>query len=291
MTILLTGATGFIGQHVLNLLLALGDTVVTYGRSAPSTVPIPIAARHRHVTGDLATGENLDHLPWAEIGQVIHLAAAGVKASKRAWPQTIAVNITGTQHLLHAIATACHHHKNLPTIFLARTFYEAFAATNPALLENPYIATKAAASEHARLFAQRYQGRVIFGTFFQVYGPGDDPGNLLSYAAREFTAARQATFGSGLGQRDWIHITDAAHAVLACLAGDATQYDIGSGQLLTIREMVEELHHLTPAAPKPLFDPSRDRPDVALTAFARDIPLTSHTPLSTHAGLATLLNS
>ena len=112
---------------------------------------------------------------------------------------------------------------------------------------------------------------------------------MLSYAAREFAAGRQATFGSGLGQRDWIHINDAARAVLACLTSDCTDCDIGSGQLRTIRQMVEDLHRHIPRAPCPLFDSSRDRPDVSLASSARVFPDAWQIEFPPITGLATLL--
>jgi UDP-glucose 4-epimerase len=284
--IFLTGATGFIGRHVLGLLLEQGDTVVTFGRSAPRPVAPAHAARHRHVTGDLATGDNLAQLPWAEIRQVIHLAAAGVKASRRAWPEALAVNVVGTQHLLAAVSAAPLR----PRVFIARTFYEDLVEQSPAMLDNPYIATKHAATQLARLFAQSYAGGLVFGTFFQVYGPGDDPGNVLSYAAREFQAGRTPVFGSCKGLRDWIYITDAADAVLACLAAPPADYDIGTGQLISIREIIQTLAAQTNSPAAPVFDPARDRGDADFTLAARTLPPIWHPAVDIPSGLSHLLS-
>ena len=289
MTILLTGATGFIGRHVLSRLWARDDQVVSFGRAAPR-VSEKHTRQHRHVLGDLATGAGLDGLPWAEFDQVIHLAAAGVKASRRAWPEALAVNVVGTQRLLAGLRASAA----APRIFIAKTFYEDLVNQAPACLENPYVATKRAATQLAQLFAETYSGGMAFGNFFQVYGAGDDPGNVLSYAALEFKAGRSPVFGSGQGLRDWIHVSDAASGVLACMdsaGGPPVQnFDIGSGELRSIRQMVETLQALCPESPKPIFDPSRDRPDIDIVAQARKLPPGWASTVPYQHGLARLLS-
>ena len=101
-TILLTGATGFIGRHVCTLLVEKGATVLAFGRQAP--VLEQSSDSVRWIAGDLSSGLGLDDIPWADVDAVIHLAAAGVKASCRDWPTALAVNVVGTQRLLSAVA-------------------------------------------------------------------------------------------------------------------------------------------------------------------------------------------
>lgn len=274
MTILLTGATGFIGRHVLTLLIGQGHRVIAFARHAVvGEVPVD-SERLVTIIGDVATGEGFDEIPWAELDAVVHLAASGVKASHRVWADAVAVNVVGTQRVLTAVKQKA---SRSPTVFLARTFYEHLTAQSPSLLGNPYIATKQAASELAILWAKDYPGRSILGTFFQVYGPGDDSGNVLSYAARELKAGRLATFGSGRGLRDWIYITDAASAVAASLNSISVglvEIDIGSGILKSIRSVIEQMAHDTGHSDNELkFDPERDRADVGLTLAATEQPI------------------
>jgi nucleoside-diphosphate-sugar epimerase len=275
MKIFITGGTGFIGRHVIALLAAKGCTVYVFGRKEPALYEEP--GKIIWLPGDLSSGEGLESINWSDIDGVIHLAAAGVKASNRAWPESLAVNVIGTQRLLNAIQqSAC-----TPKLFLARTFYEKLISESTVLLENPYIATKAAGSEIGRIFASNYAGQVIFGTFFQVYGPGDDSGNVLSYAAKEFKAGRQAIFGSGKGMRDWIYITDAAIAIITAFKNcknKISEVDIGSGELRTIREMVECLHSLYLDSPSPIFNAERDRDDINIALSAKN-RVVSETPL------------
>ena len=102
MKVLLTGATGFVGRHVLDLLLQEGRTVVCFGRR-PAVSSIQ-TGQLVNVIGDLATGSGLQEVPWRDIDAVIHLAASGVKAKHRVWADALSVNVVGTQRLLATVA-------------------------------------------------------------------------------------------------------------------------------------------------------------------------------------------
>ena len=286
MTILLTGTTGFVGRHVLPLLLAEGHLVIALARREIKAEPVPGWESVITVIGDVATGQGFDEIPWAELDAVIHLAASGVKASHRVWADAVAVNVVGTQRLLAAIKTKA---MRTPTVFVARTFYEPLTAQAPALLENPYIATKQAASELAALWAETYAGSTVLGTFFQVYGPDDASGNVLNYAARELKAGRPAIFGSGRGLRDWIYITDAAAAVVASVktaSNHLSEVDIGTGALVTIRTAIEALASESGQAEAVLtFDPAKDRADVDLHLAATARPANWSPALTLRQGL------
>ncbi|GEM_PF-1285691 len=276
MKILLTGATGFLGSHVLPLLLKAGHYVIAPTRRR-------LAIDHLNLLSiDTGTEEYLTPgvVPWAEIDAVLHLAASGVKSSHRQWPDTLEFNVVGTQRLLESIS---RYAVRRPAFVMTRTFYEHLVDQSPALMENPYIATKYAASELVKLWSQRYDGPVSLATVFQVYGPGDDPANVLSYAARQISSGQPATFGSGKGLRDWIYISDAASALVAALAATTShtppailEQDIGTGELRSIREMIKQLSAAAGSASHTAaaitFDSSEDRPDTNLVLKAINLP-------------------
>ncbi len=267
MTILITGAHGFIGRKVLELLLQEGHAVVSLVRKPSAN--LSTTSKFTEVVVDLATGSGLAFVPWSNIDTVIHLAAAGVKSSTRVWSEAIWTNIRGTMNLLDSVGKIKSRN---PTVLLFRTFYENFTEQNPALLDNPYIASKALAYRFSQQWEQTYSGKVIYATLFQVYGPGDKNDSVLSYAVAELRARRKAMFGSGRGMRDWIYIDDAARAVLAIVNSGETfqrEVDIGTGDLHSIREMVEQIvDNLKLSRESCVFDPARDRPDVGIEARA-----------------------
>jgi nucleoside-diphosphate-sugar epimerase len=164
----------------------------------------------------------------------------------------------------------------------------------PRLLENPYIATKVASSELVRIFSATYRGHIIYGSFFQVYGPGDDSGNVLTYAARSLKAGRTSTFGSGNSRRDWIFVTDAAAAVLASIKEKgckSVEYDIGTGELTSIRGMLTELVGIAGKSMDLLsFNPSNERPEGEQELRAERVPPDWRPSVAIKSGLCLLYN-
>lgn len=268
MNVLLTGSTGFLGRVVLKKLLERGDVVYALARRSSILQP-----GYHHIQGDLGISDGLTNVPWNKIDLVMHLAAAGVKASRRVWAETVRTNVIGTQLLLNAIDRHAPHH---PVVMLTRTFYEDALSTAPTLQDNPYVVTKAAGSFLFREWMKTYAGRVAEARVFQVFGSGDDENSVLSYAAKNLLAGTPCIFGSGCGERDWIYVQDAADALMhgasaAKLGG--FEFDVGSGALFTIRSAVEQLAVLAGDRVNLLtFDPSRDRSDVDLAIRADRLP-------------------
>ena len=266
-TILCTGASGFLGRAVLSVLLERGHRVIALGRRPPEGIDCEF------IFADLSVGLDDRLLPWRNLDVVVHLAASGVKASHRNWQDALAMNVVGTRLLLDAIGRSDRH----PRFLMTRTFYEHLMQQSPPLWNNPYIATKAAAAKLVASWARDYAGSVSLGTVFQLFGPGDDDGNVLSYAKHQFQAGDPATFGSGQGLRDWLHVDDAAVALVAAIEQSITtrltEIDIGSGELTSIRSVIEQLHQISGSGSELVFDASKDRPDVDLVLAARTLPV------------------
>ena len=136
MSILLTGANGFVGQQLLFRLVDSGYYVVAYDLTHSND--LYNNSMIQVITGDISTGENFDKIKWDNIQLVFHLAAAGVKAAKRNWDDCISVNLNGTKMLINAIQKV----PNPPKLIYPRTFYEDFVIEYEALQRNPYFCTK-----------------------------------------------------------------------------------------------------------------------------------------------------
>lgn len=269
MEILITGASGFLGQRVLPMLLAEGHTVYSLGRKASRHS----AAKLFEVPGDLVADDWVNKVPWDRIDAVAHLAAAGVKASSRTWHDAFEVNVGGTMKLLTAMK---RNATKWPRLVVTRSFYERVLHQEPALRDNAYIATKSVTAELIRAWSKDYRGPVCFATLFQIYGPGDDRGNVLSYAAHQLAAGQTAQFGSGAGVRDWLYVDDAVTAIATLLkieTNSVSEWDVGSGHLTSLRAMVETLAGIAGADLELLdFDPARDRADLSLNLAAHKLP-------------------
>jgi nucleoside-diphosphate-sugar epimerase len=75
-------------------------------------------------------------------------------------------------------------------------------------------------------------------------------------------------FGSGIGMRDWTHVSDAAEGILFASENQLTM-DIGTGRLTSIRDAVELLHREMLSESKVVFDPEKDRPDTQIKIKAK----------------------
>jgi len=281
MRIFVTGSSGFIGQKFVQRANKFGHSVTPLGRKATSSQ----ATFHEL---DLLSSLENQRIPWDEADAVVHLAAAGAKATQRNWKECLLVNVVGTQNLLEAISLS----KTTPIVWIASTFYEDEVHRIPSLMENPYIATKYTSRLLASAWARNYGGSAIFGKIFQVYGAGDNPDSVLQYACSQLAKKRVAKFGSGVGLRDWITVEDVADAILASLLaaqGGIQCFDIGTGDLASIREVIEKLADLS-GSPRSLleFDSSRDKLDKNVQSKAKLLPAGWKPALSLDEGLKRL---
>jgi len=267
MTILVTGHSGFVGRHVVPELVASGHEVICYGRRAPAA-----ELSCRFIQGDLGAQGGFDEIPWSKIEGVLHLATAGVKASTRHGnaDECLRVNVTGLLTLLDTLRARAPH---LSRVVITPTFYELALRDHPALYADPYIATKYIATQAFKVWASGFAGQASMAMLFQVYGPGDDSGNVLSYIVGRLRAGEVAHLGSGHGLRDWIYIDDVVSGLVQLFNGHLHpglhSHDLGSGHLQSIRHMAENIAQAMRVAPDRLeFDPGRDRPDRGLILAA-----------------------
>lgn len=100
MKILITGATGFIGRHVVAEALARGHEVVALSRSV-QTGGVPVSPRVRWLWHDLASSNEL-MVDWIGIDTVVHLAAALAGTANEQYRATV----LATRHLLAAMRRA-----------------------------------------------------------------------------------------------------------------------------------------------------------------------------------------
>ena len=234
MTILVTGAAGFIGHHVSKALLARGERVVgidnlnTYydinlkqarlaqlaGNSAFQFLPMDISDREAVFS---LTDTNPD------LTGIVHLAAqAGVRYSLVDPYAYVQSNVMG--HLV--IQEAARRLKHLRHLVYASSssVYGAnrklpFAESDP--VDTPvslYAATKRADELMAHVYGHLFQLPQTGLRFFTVYGPWGRPDMAYYSFARAIVAGEPINvYGDGLLKRDFTYIDDIVSGVLGCL--------------------------------------------------------------------------
>ena len=257
-TILVTGAAGFIGSHLTDRLLARGDEVIGLDSFDPFYDPA-IKRRNLHaalsnpafrlVEADLrdraAIGEALArHRP----AKVVHLAAqAGVRPSIQRPQLYVDVNVTGTLHLLEAMAASgCRRlvYGGTSSVYGAGSrppFREEDAADRPI---SPYAATKRAAELLCHAWHALHGLRVTVLRFFTVYGPRQRPEMAIHKFARlMLEGAPVPRFGDGSSVRDYTYVDDILAGVLKAVDHDEGfgVYNLGGSRMHSLAELVELL--------------------------------------------------
>jgi nucleoside-diphosphate-sugar epimerase len=292
--ILITGVSGFVGRQLATRFLEQGHSVIGVDLRV-SDLEFERHANFSVIAADLTKPNAASELPWDDVDLLYHLAAAGVKAATRQWPLCVQVNVIGTASLMAALLERVQADLSVPRIVYTKSYYEDHLDAIPAFKENAYVVSKVAATKWLEAIAPIYPQSICIAKVYQVYGPGDDPNNVLSYAARQLKAGEPASFGSGKSMRDWIYIDDFIAGLEACgQVGEPGlhHYDLGSGERRSIREMVETIAKIAGASPELLaFDPAKDRGDAEIEDWAVQLPPRWHIQNDTIAGLSKLLSS
>ena len=233
-TILVTGAAGFIGSHVTQVLLARGDTVVgldnlnSYydpARKRANLVEIQNATATRSkflfVEGDIRDRALLSRVFGDQrFDAIVHLAAmAGVRVSIEDPYLYYDVNLTGALNLLNET-----RERKVGNFVLASTssVYGAtkqipFVETDPCDRPlAPYAASKRAAEMLGFTYHHLFGLNVTALRFFTVYGPRGRP-DMMAYQVLDhlFFGKKVTMFEGGKMYRDWTFVTDIAAGVVA----------------------------------------------------------------------------
>ncbi len=239
MRVLVTGATGFVGQHLCRKLVELGTTTCGLSRSASvDTLPpgvIPIAA---DVT---RRDEMIAALKQSRPSHVVHLAAVGATEPFLPIEEANRVNLTGTIHVLEASRAV-----GIERFLHVGTAYEHSAASSHQP-HNPYIASKVAAWSFWRTFIEQHKLDSVAVRLYYVYGPQQRHGLIPAAVA---AAQRHARFDMTPGEqwRDFVYVTDVIDALLATLTASNVRgqtYDIGTGVGLQVKTAVRHIFEIS----------------------------------------------
>lgn len=297
MTVLLTGAAGFIGAHVARVLLARGEQVTAidnlnsyYDRSLKEArlAWIGKSAAFRFTEGDIAQPGALDaacaHEP---VDRIVHLAAqAGVRYSLEnpmAYAHAnmtghlavleFARSLSGLKHLVYASSSSVYGaNTKLP-------FSETDRVDHPVSL---YAATKKADELMSEVYSHLYGIKQTGLRFFTVYGPWGRPDMAYwTFTKALFERTPIRVFNHGAMKRDFTYIDDIVEGVVGCLDQPPEAlaahriYNIGNNKPEALSEFIAILERLTGRAAITIFAPMQPGDVVEtfadISAISRDI--------------------
>lgn len=267
--VVVTGAAGFIGTHLVEALVRRGDEVIGvdnfdpfYPRSEKELNLAEIGASDRFVLCEtsIADVEALTRLLTRDT-VVVHLAGrAGVRPSIADPIGYATVNVAGTASLLEAARRAGVERvvfASSSSVYGDSTpapYREDAAAIDPV---SPYAATKRAGELLLASLAPLWGFRAAALRFFTVFGPRQRPDLAIHAFARRMAAGEPITlFGDGTQSRDYTYCDDITSGVVAAVDWTATAppgleiFNLGGNQPVPLRDLVEQLSDalaMTPA--------------------------------------------
>jgi nucleoside-diphosphate-sugar epimerase len=254
--ILVTGASGFIGERLVAKLNTLGLKAYCISREAKTSSSDLI----EWIKCDLSDYESA-HLVFNRVNPdyVFHMASyvTGSRDIKTVAP-TFHSNLTSVVNLL--ILTQEYNCKKL---VLAGSLEESLTGEK-IIPQSPYAAAKFSASAYANMFYHLYKTPVVIAKLFMVYGPGQkDMTKLIPFVIESLLKGAPPKMSSGKRLVDWIYVDDVVDGLIKIAETSGLEgetIDLGTGKFVSIRELVETLSSIMKNDKELLFGALPDRP-------------------------------
>lgn len=282
MRVLVTGAAGFIGSHLVDRLLAEGDEVFGIDDMSSGQMSNLVDAR-RSTTGkfkfhrlDITSTALGEHVKRMKPELVFHLAAqVDVRRSIKDPIHDAMVNVVGTLNLLQVCSSCdvrkvvftssggCIYGEPSPEVLPVR---EPHVFSPDALPESPYGVSKKIVLDYFRYYRHMKDLDYTALALSNVYGPRQEPaaevgleGQVVAIFCRKMLDRRPATiYGDGTQTRDFIYVDDVVSALVGAReAGGGELLNIGSGEETSINELFAQLSELTSSRYEPIYAGAR----------------------------------
>ncbi len=279
---LVTGADGFVGQHLVAELLKQGEDVVGAVQQTPpllTTLSEKEATRVHWTAMDLERPDTVEALVnGVDADRVFHLAGLASPAASFGEPvSSLRVNVVGTLFLLEALARRRRTEKTDPTILIsgsahvygaAATRYRPLTEESPLEPLSPYAVSKAAQEMLGLQYHRGYGLSVIVTRSFNHTGPGQSPSFVAPHLAAQVHGIRQAggkgtvRLGDPDARRDFTDVRDVVCAYVALTergrVGEV--YNVCSGVSYAAKDLLAVLADLAGVDVHIETDPQRTRP-------------------------------
>jgi nucleoside-diphosphate-sugar epimerase len=241
--VLVTGARGFIGRHLVSALHQSSVDVVEHSTSQGNIVSCA--------------------LPYDGVDRVFHLA--GRSFVPESWTNTPAffeTNVLGTVNVLEF----CRRTGAALTLVSSYVYGQPrslpIGEDHAVEAANPYAESKILAEESARYYARQFGIRLTIVRPFNIYGPGQDERFLISMLLRQALDPGQdsITVADLSPRRDYLYIDDFIALLLATRTGPAGTYNAGSGVSYSVAEVIATINSFLPR-PKPARSRGEPRPN------------------------------
>ncbi len=273
--VLVTGAGGFIGSHLVERLVGEGAKVralVHYNSRGDWGHLEAIAAEAREeievVPGEIQDGFSVARAV-ADCEVVFHLAALiGIPYSYLAPKSYVETNVTGTLNVLEAARSAGIErlvHTSTSETYGTAT-YTPIDESHPLQAQSPYSATKAAADKLAESYQRSFELPITTVRPFNTFGPRQSLRAIVPTIMAQALAGGEVRIGSATPVRDFTFIADTTRAFVAAAsaaqAAGAT-LNVGNGKGISIGALAELILEVVESDASLALDPQRVRPEAS----------------------------
>lgn len=247
--IFITGATGFIGQHLVRQLAAEGYSVGALVRSPSNSRIAGCTGGVSFYSGDLRN--------YAEISSafsqfkpdvVIHLVTYyAVMHRSDEIGVMLDTNVKGTINLLEAAKeSSVKLFINTSTCAVYEQKQRLLSERDVVKPQNLYAMTKLHAEEACGYYADAFSLPCVTLRLFPPYGPGDHERRLIPYVIGSILNNTPPNLTTGKQEWDFVYVEDIVRAYLAVLKASPFSdphpvFNIGTGKPVSVRAMVEKI--------------------------------------------------
>ena len=229
-TVIVTGASGFIGRAAVVRLKSLGYKVVEFN----------------HSDGDIADTTLFSALPKAS--HVIHLAGRHFVPDSWSEPlEFLRVNLLGTQNIIDH----CLKHGSKLIFSSAYIYgvpdYNPIAEDHPVTSNNPDALSKYFGEQLIKFFCD-YKGlNATALRLFNVYGDGQNIDYLIPSILSQVAAGHDIKVNNLLPSRDYVYVEDVVTSIILAMESSHKYkvFNIGSGTSYSVEELIDIIKKVT----------------------------------------------
>jgi nucleoside-diphosphate-sugar epimerase len=254
--VLVTGGGGFIGSHLCRRLCRAGAEVHATSRTERATTQAGPTWWQADLS-DLSIARRLFTSLKPDI--IYHLAGSvGADPGLNLVIPTFQSLLMSTVNVL-----LCANEVGNRRIILTGSLTEPPPGAVGATPSSPYAAAKWAASGYGRMFHKLYQTPVVVLCPFMVYGPAQATSKLIPSVTLSLLTSEAPKLSSGSQKGDWVYVADVIEGFVAAAVApgiEGATIDLGSGTLVSVRNIVGQLVAIIGTQVEPIFGALPDRP-------------------------------
>lgn len=253
---LIAGGAGFLGSHLCAVLRLAGADVHLASRSLQPGEFQGI----RLWQSDLSQfGATRSLLQATRPDVIFHLCGHGIGSPDLEYVLPVFQNDLESAVNMLTAATELGIRK----LILAASLEEPQLPNDDDIPSTPYAAAKWAGNSYVRMFHLLYRTPVTMVRPYMTYGPGQARHKIIPSVILSFARGEAPKLSSGKRPVDWVYVDDVIDGMLAAANFAGTEcetFDLGSGQLVPIRDVVLKIAALFGDGLSPAFGALPDRP-------------------------------